>query len=215
MRKPRKGVALVLALVVVLVGGGVIALTFDIVSRYGCFSVSQRRIYVDHTTVLDLIQATKGWILANNVDNGKTMHAPGFNYAAAAAAPIKGSITHLNDLRFTDAVLSRDVTLSSGVGRQRAVVQVYDMLFNPEDVNEIVLEDPVQMQDFPPVYKLKVRDDIVEAEGEHRAPGTGTRDAGIDLDPDRYGAYLIRVRLYDNAGKLLRTVEEAFVQVFS
>ena len=80
MNKSRKGDALIIALVVVLVGGIIIALSFDIVFRYAWFSLTERAGYVDHTTMLDVVQTAKANICQSNLDDGKAVHAAALKY---------------------------------------------------------------------------------------------------------------------------------------
>ena len=214
-----RGVALIMALVVVLVGGALIAVTFSLVFNYVSFSVEQRGTYVDHTTVLHLIQSTKAYIVSSNdvrsFDLG-VMHAPGFTYADESSF-----VDHIDKLRFPaafDPNLDMDISINSGSGRQRATVQVYDMFYEVGRVQEPLLSNRDQMKELPSVYKLKgVGSNSFENEnGEnHGDANSGSNDnyGESELDPMRYGAYLIRVRLYDNKNKLLRTAEEAFVQI--
>jgi hypothetical protein len=213
--KARKGVALVLALVVVLVGGLIISATFDFVYRFSWISTEQRGGYVDHTTGLSLIQAKKAQIVESNRVAGKTMHVPALLYDSGAT-PANGSLV-LSDLRF-GSPWSESANMSSGTGPQKAETEVFDMHFMPEWVDYSSFgSDPAAMKDFPPVFNVagEVGSGGLGSVGDHKGPGAGSTDpnAGDELDPDRYGAYLIRVRLYDQQGKLLRTAEEAFVQI--
>jgi hypothetical protein len=208
-----------MALVVVLVGGALIAVTFSLVLNYVSFSAEQRGTYVDHTTVLHLIQSTKAYIVSSNdvrsFDLG-VMHAPGFDYGDENSV-----VDHIDKLRFPaafDPNLDMDISINSGSGRQRAIVQVYDMFYEADRVKEPLLSNRAQMQELPSVYKLKgVSSNSFENEnGENQGDAnSGSNDnfGEGELDPMRYGAYLIRVQLYDSKNKLLRAAEEAFVQI--
>ncbi|MDR2527562.1 MAG: hypothetical protein LBD04_00890 [Synergistaceae bacterium] len=219
--RSRRGVALMMALVVVLTGGVLIAITFSLVSGYVGFATEQRGSYVDHTTVLHLIQSTKAYIVSSNdfrsFDLG-VMHAPGFDYSDKSSV-----VNDVNQLRFPatyDPNLDLvDIPINSGAGRQRATVQVYDMFFEADRVKDPLLSNRTQMQELPPVYKLKgVGADSFESDGGTNVgdPSSGSSDTYSEgeLDPMRYGAYLIRVKLYNhNATDPVRVAEEAFVQL--
>ena len=69
---------------------------------------------------------------------------------------------------------------------------------------------------FPPIFTIEGarsdREFYRESEGLE-FEWTGFIDPDEPLDPRRYGAYLIRAELYDDSGRRLRTIEEAFVQI--
>jgi hypothetical protein len=124
-------------------------------------------------------------------------------------------------------MLDRAVSLNVAGGGS-VKVEVYDMLFAPNQVDEGTLtSDWAHMMALPPVYRME--SDIATGEGEflddpgrETTPGSGSSDrrppGGVDprdVNPLKYGAYLVRAKLYDHNGKLVRTAEEAFVQVFN
>jgi hypothetical protein len=210
-KKTRKGVALVLALVVMVIGGAIIGLTFEFVYRFFWISTEQREIYVDHTTVLSAIQSKIAQIIEHNKGEGKTMHVSALGYDSGAL-PANGSLS-LNDLRFGDP-WSKIVE----TGHHWVETEVFDMHFMADWVDYNVLKNnPAEMKDFPSVFNMagEVGSGGYSEVGDHTAPGASNRSSGDadELDPDSYGAYLIRVRLYDRQGKLIRTAEEAFVQI--
>jgi hypothetical protein len=217
--KARKGAGLVLALMVVLVGGLFVVVTFDFVAQFSGLSVEQRGIYVDHTTALSVIQAKIAQIIESNRSAGRTQHVSALGYDGGGV-PGNGSLDllDLDDLRF-GAPWSESVQMSNGTGLQRVDTEVFDMHFMPEWVDyDSFSGNPDQMRDFPPVFNMagEVGGGGTSALGDHSAPGAGTSVSGggtDELNPDSYGAYLIRVRLYDLQGKLLRTAEEVFVQI--
>jgi hypothetical protein len=233
LNKARQGVALALALMVVLIGGIITALTFDFVYRFAWISTEQRGIYVDHTTVLTVIQTKIAQIIEDNKAAGKTLHVPSllklYDLRDRNIDVQDEDKLTLRDLSFDrpgddpdDFPWSESVQLSSemGNGNQRAVVDVFDMHFNPEWVNyDVFKSDPAAMKDFPPIFNMKgtVGAGGYNPVGDHKGPGasTGVSSGADELPPNRYGAYLIRVRLYDHQDKLLRTAEEAFVQILS
>jgi hypothetical protein len=206
---------LVLALVVVLVGGTIVGLTFEFVYSFFWISTEQREIYVDHTTVLSVVQSKIAQIIASNKAAGKTMHVPALGYDSGAL-PTDNSLV-LSDLRF-GSPWSETTEMSSGAGPQRVETEVFDMHFMADWVDYDVLRDnPDEMKAFPSVFNMvgDVGSGGYGEVGDHTAPGASSGSVGDPdaLDPDSYGAYLIRVRLYDYQGKLIRTAEEAFVQI--
>jgi len=222
MNKSRKGAALIMALVVVLAGGGIIAITFNMVFRHAWFSPAERAVFVDHTTVLDAVQAERAFITQANLTNGVTMSAPGltvggnslqsewptppFNTPPFIAPP---------NLNVADLIVhSRNIpNVGSGVGRGQMEVTVYDVFFSPAWMSDAALRDPA----LPSVYNMLPGGTgaFMTRDGWHTAAGSGSADGGIigSLDVDRYGAYLIRVELFDHRGRLVRRAEESFVQV--
>jgi hypothetical protein len=212
-----QGIALVMALVIILVGATCASLLFDITFRFFWVSQPQRNTYVNHTTVLDAIQTTKGYILSTNSADGVVMHPPDFNYSK--------TIKSLSDIRFPALELSKDMRVENGVGAQRLVVQVYDIFYNANNLDASLLSDQNQMRDLPPPISkmgdLSSGGDNIRPEGEKTISDTGGNDSigggGLMLDPGKYGSYLVRVLLYDvdknDNSKLVRMAEEAFVQV--
>ncbi|MDR2179577.1 MAG: hypothetical protein LBP21_04670 [Synergistaceae bacterium] len=217
--KARKGVALVLALMVVLIGGVIIGLTFDFVFGFSWISTEQRRTYVDHTTALSFIQAKIGQIIEHNISKGETMHVKALSNAVdgeRAQTSISKDLT-LEKLSFGKPWSEdiRDKEMLSGTGLGRVVTDVFDMHFKPEWVDYESFKSPDVVKHFPSVFNMG--GDAAggmgkDGEGKSGSASSGVSDGDEGLNPDTYGAYLIRVRLYDHRGKLLRTAEEVFVQ---
>jgi len=217
-----------MALVVVVVGGVVIAIIFDIMFSHAWISSQQKGSYVDHTTLLSFVQAMKGRIISDNVTAGKTKHAPALGYDTNTV-PGNGSLT-LADLRFGPPGFPTwhvdDKNVKSGVGVQEVLVEVYDMFFDLDWVKQSALED---INFFPSVFVMKGTESggggggssgtgsvggNIEGEAITNTGGThGSASAG-SINPSNYGAYLIRASLFDR-GKTspIRVVEEAFVQI--
>jgi hypothetical protein len=209
-----------LALTVVLVGSVLAAMIYEMTFNYAWFRQPQKEIYMNHTMVLDAIQTVKGYIIQTNLDNGVAMHAE--------SAPILSGdamITSLNQLLVPEPdpahpVLSADMTVHGGSRAQRMVVNVYDLYYFPYQLQPELLGDPAQIKDLPPPFNLLPDPSGMTYEGE-KTIGDGEHsekqesgEGGGRPDPEKYGAYLVRVRLYDGA-KLTRTAEEAFLQVLS
>ena len=236
----RKGMALILALLVTLVGGILITATFSFIYGYSKLAQMERVVYVDHTTLLSYVQEMKARIVSENVaqDVEKTRHVPEI-LLWHAGDPMAPNLTRAN-LRFGAAAGDgwsawqvRESNVSTGVGIQRVEVDVYDMFFELA----WVAAGELQYRDFPPTFRMDgsgsggsgygsstgldgVTVLIGGSVGGESAGGATTPGGGDSfsvgsggLDVDKYGAYLIRARLYDNSDKLLRAIDEAFVQI--
>ena len=212
MNKSRKGVALIMALVVVVVGGALVAVTFDVIMRYAWFSPQEAVAFVDHTVMIDAIQAAKAHIVHTNNTSGAVMHAQGLRNLH------DGWITP-NPLLWLDGlfIYSADIPLGGGIGgggRQRVTLAVYDMLFDPGWISP----DALRTQDIPPIFNMvgETMGGGMTPEGDPTDQSIYYDDRGMGgeyLDPELYGAYLIRAQLYDHRNVLIRTAEEAFVQI--
>jgi len=221
MYKSRKGAALIMALVVVLVGGGVIAITFNMVFRYAWFSPAERAGFVDHTTALDVMHEIKARIVQANINgvlhpNGggrvTILHAVGLRQLQDNWDDIPDPRLDINALIIDEFSEIRNV--ADGVGQRRVEITVFDLFFNPLWIADDALRDP----DFPPI--IKIGGEITAAmtpDGESTSFWGGSSSVEADqasLGPDIFGSYLIRVRLFDGRhSDPIRTMEEAFVQV--
>ncbi len=217
----RRGVALVLALVVVLVGGALIALIFEMTVRFGFTSLRQGTTYSDHLEVTGYIESAKGFIADTNVNNDQVMHPKGYTNIETTL------ITSLDMLMFDQAELSVDRVFAGSKGRQRVVMRVFDANYRANRVREPLLLNSVDMAQMPPPLSLAEAgasmDQYITNVGNSHTPTTG----GQAIDDNEvwkrffkyYGAYLIRVELYDidesGTQNLTRKVEEAFFQVIS
>ena len=224
MNKSRRGAALAMALVVVLVGGVMIALIFNMVFRYAWFTPEERAGFVDHTTVLHFIQREKARILHENIERAKDGEA--VIHATALIERQKNlAFPHPADLVLADLVIGReviDVSNETGVGRDRVVVTVYDMFFDPSWLNFTALS-PDDLRNLPPILNFlgTTESGGLTSDGGGGGgaltPGAGTSDGDDEQgpDPDTYGAYLIRAELFDRQNNIVRMAEEAFVQIVS
>ncbi|MDR1875446.1 MAG: hypothetical protein LBQ90_10610 [Synergistaceae bacterium] len=217
------GTALILALIVVLVGSVLTALIFDMTFSFSWTAGVQQKSYVNHTTMVDAIQTVKGLILQTNLsgDAGGSvaMHVP--------VVLNSEDITNLSDLRFGGGNLSYDVAVGNGVGRQRLEMSVYDMCYEPNRLRPPLRSDPMQMKELPPPIKPSKLSSAggggMSTDGDQNVSDKGTNENGSggsgsgNFPVKKYGAYLVRARLFDidarGARKLVRTAEEAFIQV--
>jgi len=231
--KSRKGAALAIALVVVLVSGIVVAAVFRMAFQHARMSVHVRSHYTEHTILRSAVEEMKGLIFSDNINAGNIQHV---NVVAS-----NGFIDNAGLLRFGPAtaappaanwVVNR-VVISDG-GQQRLIVEVYDMTFNPGQLEDdpgnnpanvpfMALVRPVGVEAynffFPPHTFLEANPGAV-ARGEIEGESADSGEAHVTIPNQQFGAYLIRARLFDgvnpnvNVDRPLRIIEEAFVQRF-
>ena len=231
----RKGGVLIMALMVVVIGITLIGGLFDMVYTYAWYTQEDRTFYVDHTVLVSSVQEIKGRIVAQNIEDSSAHprrpgDRPGGEALHVRAVDERSPIDTFGDLRFAPAdfpsppgglVLNAETEVhNTGVGMRWVVVEVYDMFFDYENVDEDAISGE-RGEFFPPVMHMAGRraGKLGAAEG----PDVGTHTSPPDLDPRGYGAYLIRGRLYDGRpirprrggidGSPIRVIEEAFVQI--
>jgi hypothetical protein len=222
----RKGFALPLALIIAIVGA---ILSGAIIQRGYSFFRSmgrQRSFYGDHVSVTDYVQAVKGQLIQANIERGASgdgvWHGQGLNDELAS------EIHSVADLLLNDARFSFDVSLGSiGQGRQRVRVNVFDVHYQENQLQNSLRNDPGQMSVLPaPINALMGKSTNSSsgqggAEGEAEDPTKGTQSEAasgeLHYPWDRFGAYVVKVELFDvdglNQPTLKRTAEEAFFQV--
>ena len=216
----RRGAALIMALIAVLVGGVLVSFLFDMTFKFSWTSNLQQEGYVNHTTMVDAIQTVNGIILQTNLSGD-----PSGSFAIHVPAVLSvDEIANLSALRF-DGVLSYDQAVNAGVGHQRLEVSVYDMCYDVGQLGDSLRNDPAQMKELPPPIKLPKSFSAaggISPDGEKNEPGQGTNEgvSGSESFPiTKYGAYLVRAKLFNidgrGSGKLVRVAEEAFVQVLN
>jgi hypothetical protein len=146
------------------------------------------------------------------------MHVP------AVLSKDEVTVMNLSDLRFGDGTLSYDRDVSAGVGHQRLEMSVYDMCCEVGQLQDSLKNDPAQMKELPPSIRLPKVSCVmgeIAADGDKNVQDQGTNEdaagGGGNFPIRKYGAYLVRARLFDvdgsGARKLVRVAEEAFVQV--
>ncbi|MDR1048303.1 MAG: hypothetical protein LBL51_00990 [Synergistaceae bacterium] len=221
--------ALINAVCIVLIGSLLAGILFSIGAEFSANTTRQREFYANHLTVTDHIQRIKGWILKTNITNEKAMHAGSYGGDTTA------TVASLNDLMFTRDELSYDVTLAGGrYGRQRLTANVYDVYYYPSQLGTALTSDPAAMRElpapingtrrsayFPGQTAAKPVSDM-EREGESTTADKGKNDDDTTtghLLPSTFGAYVIRVKLFDidrdGSEHFVRSAEEAFFQVIS
>ena len=223
----RDGFALPMALIIIIIGLVLSGLIFDIGHSFFSTVLNQESLYADHVAVSDYTEAAKGWLVKYNMDTGQVKHAL---LRPSPDMPV-GS---LNDLMLDDPAgtpsdqrhlsFDREVPHRRGSSK-RVTVNVFDVHYFKENLTQGLLEDTAQMRVLPPPINtvasptssgsgLVAIGDSVDSTKKH------ADDAGGGPYPwDKYGAYVVRVQLYDvdkNGNRALkRVVDEAFYQVLN
>ncbi len=220
----RRGMALPMALLIVIIGSALIAAMFELSSVFSRTAVIQRESYVDHITITDYLERAKGFLVNLNYQRHLTgqsvMHGPG-------NAALSADLHSLADLQLTQdevwEVLSVDHVVVTKNGRQRVVMQVFDVNYDPERIRMPLIADLDQLERLPPSLMLVIAEDTGLG-----IWGTGGFSSGRSAPPpvnlndvlsesfERYGAYFIRVQLFDASRNGRETpsheVEETFFQ---
>lgn len=208
--------ALITAMIVVLVGSLLVTAVFQVMISFHTAMQTGQMSYQDHLNVTDYIEGAKGWITQINQVDGRVRHPVGLLNNTTQV------ITNVNTLVFTDPALSVDETL----GKQRLVMRVFDSNYRARQIDSSLRNDPDAMRMLPPPLSLleQAANNIASMNDVgHRTDPTGY----IALDEQEvfaaffrnYGAYLIRVELFNDDGHggevLARRAEEAFFQFIS
>jgi len=190
MNKSRKGSALVMALVIMVVGSAIMAIIFNISFRHAWLAPRETAVFVDHTVVLDLVQSEMARIIQTNevADNIVLVSQQLAANRANLANPPNDNIAVLANLAIDGDNFRRVVNISDGVGRPlRAQVSVFDMSFELNWLNMDAIMANADPELPPPSFF-------------------------VESPINRFGAYMIRVVLFDAAGNRLRMAEKAFIQ---
>jgi hypothetical protein len=218
----RDGMALAMALVIVLLGSALVAAMFDLSSAFSQSMTFERRGYAEHVALTDYLEKAKGFIVDFNRQREAlgqpVLHGP----EVSLDADVK--ITSLAGLQLTQddvaAALSVDTVLLLGNGRRRLVMRTYDANYYPSRVD---IDDWEEKKNFPPSLKLN-RDPENNASNQQKDsdnPRNETPEHWTPLQEQEYrdyGAYVIRVELLrdHNGTELLeRDIEEGFFQAIN
>jgi len=223
--KKHEGFALILALIVVGVGLILIAAMFSTVTTFTRFFSEYRQAYDNTIIARNYIEMMKGEIVAENISRGGAGVGVLHGKENQDEAFPENAITNLDGLIIYDGVnperfaFSADVNLN---GPQIVEVNVYDANYRVEGINSATF--PIaDLHELPPSFYIEGGSgpewEDIGKDGsdynEFEEPYVGFSGAFSN-----YGAYLIRVRIYDTANsthgnpeRLVRTTEEAFLQV--
>ncbi|MDR1623171.1 MAG: hypothetical protein LBS00_12460 [Synergistaceae bacterium] len=233
----RRGFALQLALVVMLVGSILVVAIYEFTSMALKGTTERSVVYGDQMLVAGYAEKAKGVILSEMQRIGTAIHPrigsiqytelpnPGQTIAWQAKNPKRPEIHSANELQIKFDAPPLDPALNSLVsddrmeGGRRVVLQVFDLTYDATQISSIVT-NPAEMQNLPPALSLnskqKGKSSGMGNEGMVDGdPKTGTPlddMKGKELDLARFGAYPIRTRIFEG-DKLARVTEEAFFQV--
>ncbi|MDR1379124.1 MAG: hypothetical protein LBJ36_08745 [Synergistaceae bacterium] len=235
--KRRRGMALPLALVIVLVGSTLIAFAFHATVQFRRNTERQQEVYMEHTRVTDYVEEAKGKISDYNAHTNEALHVPNIdNDAIKIHTPQDLQITGIPG--DASGSLSLDVTLPEK--RQAVTLRVYDVAYSAKKLDSsippaILAEIPAPMlvfrkssldADIPMVNQGN--DGSKEVSGDAYffagAGGSGNTFEGQDSEITRrlslkqLGSYLVKVELFDVDGggrRRKHLVEEAFFQISS
>ena len=223
--RKREGFALALALFVVTVGLILIAALFNSVSSFTNFFSQYRQAYVDTVIARNYIEIMKGEIVAENNSRAGTgagvLHGIENQDEAFPDNTIKslaGLIIHdgVNPNRFDNSFVENIN------GQQRVEVTVYDANYRVGGIDSLAFPHD-ELYELPPSFYVEggTAPDWVPIGKD----GSDYNEFDVTPNPTKgahsnYGAYLIRVKIYDTANstysnpdRLVRTTEEAFLQV--
>jgi hypothetical protein len=236
VKKTRRGIGLVLALVVVLACSGLVAFIFEASARFMALSTRQREVYFDHARATSYIEMAKGMVSDYNLrmsstDAKEALHRP-TRTKDQSGQVVPNTVGNARALQIPGIPdlspannLSLDISLS---GRQAVTVQVYDVAYSQRDLAPALLSDDRALSQIPPplvLLNVVSEDNGLRIEqlsyGEDNFVDTADPvyvDTQTFLDTDQIGAYLVRVELFDasvSPRRRIRLLEEAFFQVTS
>jgi hypothetical protein len=213
----RRGMALPVALIVVLFGSILVAGSFN-------FAVSSKKLatvrssrYSDQILAFDYIEKTMGTILYKMRSDKKIMHP-----SLGADWGDRPPIGKVDDLLIKEPGLYADVA----EGNRRVLLEVFDLTYETAQLENTIVNDPSELRRLPPMLQLTSRQLGVgnSMKNVTKTPGVSDENnpqkddaANSRVDLDYFGAYLIRVQLfklpYSTGDKPVRVTEEAFFQV--
>jgi len=188
MRKKRKAIALPLVLVIVLVGGALVAAAFYITENYYSSSkqtVTSTRLY---NAAVSGIEEGKGWIYKNM----KLGHIPrwtdidGDGMLSSADMPAGATYTY-------EALIARvsstdkgvfDITTEDGI---KLHIVVYDLAYEPASG----LKDDYE-KGFPPAIRPQLEEGSYVVRPSYAVTGRGGGSTGEGAPGSDIGVYLIR-----------------------
>jgi hypothetical protein len=217
-----------IALVVIAIGVVMSAIIFDMGFSFFSTTMNQESLYVDHVAATDYVEAAKGWLVKYNLES-----PTGVMHALLRPSP-DIPVTSLNDLMLDDPEgtplekrylsFDREIAYNRGAVTKIAV-NVFDVHYFKENIAPNLLNDPVQMRFMPPpinaVGGTAIPSGGMASEGDATTPDVGVAEKAFSsfYPWDSYGAYVVRVQLYDvdKSGRriLKRVTDEAFFQVLS
>ncbi|NLL36008.1 MAG: hypothetical protein GX256_00630 [Fretibacterium sp.] len=206
----REGIVLISALVIMLVSGLLVLAIFVLTTAFNRTTLVQRGSYRDSIEMTSLVEEAKGLILALNKERGSSGQLLLRGDGGSLVSNDFYDVRSLEDLQITTvSELSRDISLSPGRnGRpRRLTLKVYDANYPVKQVKF------TPSSDMPPSLYPVLSALPLEGNKWTIAEGSGsyTENDVIPQSHRNFGAYLIRVELYQGDARL-RRVDMAFSQ---
>lgn len=235
LNSKRRGSALILALIVALVGGAIGALIFEVAGAYLNTTSKQSRAYTDDIIAVGFIEKAKGAVIAENVRLYRTPPSSGREVlrgsANASYDKFIGTITD-HSITSSDHLIIQGIPGLSATpynvdrGADKGIVnlEVWDAMYNPDRVKVASFAGVgalTALANLPPSFFIdsgtpggftgeNFDEQIQYAEGGGSQSGSL---GGLNEIYKRYGVYVIRVKMHNEAGNLIRTTEEAFANM--
>ncbi|MDR1978386.1 MAG: hypothetical protein LBQ42_06600 [Synergistaceae bacterium] len=214
----RRGMTLVMALIIVLFGSILIVGGFELAMSSKKLSTARSRRYSDQMLASDYIEKAKGAILHKMSSSNRAMHPSLGSDWKVDPRPIFGAV---DDLLINDPDLHAD-TVEKG---RRVLLEVFDLTYETSQVGSAIPNDPAELRRLPPVLNLTSTQigsgssmkNVGKAPGAPNVVDAPDTTGSSRIDLDYFGAYLIRVQLFrlpaSPGDKPIRVTEEAFFQV--
>lgn len=216
----RRGSGLTLALVIILVASGLIAVLFDMTVGFSAAEVHQRYAYSDQILSDSYIEKAKGLIAARIIKDGAALHPlPLDDWNARPHIESLGALQVFLD-RANPGKDLLSVDERAGKGGRRVTMRVYDLTYAgtwvPNTVDTTVraqLPTPLTLLDIATATNQTLTNVGSVYALDVKSPPNNAALSRPDLKD--IGAYLIRVELFDANNHRLRLTEEAFYQLAS
>ena len=191
MRKKRRAIALPLVLVIVLVGGALVAAAFYITENYYSSAkqtVTSTRLY---NAAVSGIEEGKGWIY-KNIKSGKVprwMDEDGDGMLSESDKPTGAEYIY-------EALIARvsstdkgvfDITTEDGIVLH---VVVYDLAYEP--ASDLLKDDSEYEKGFPPRIRPQLEEGSSVVRPSYAVAGRGGGSTGEGAPGTDIGVYLIR-----------------------
>jgi hypothetical protein len=233
----RRGFALQLALVVMLVGSILVVAIYEFTSMALKGTTERSVVYGDQMLVAGYAEKAKGAVLSEMKRVGTSIHPGGYTElpdpgeTIAWQAKPRPQIHSVDELQIKFDSPLLNFALSSLVsddrmeGGRRVVLQVFDLTYDATQITSSgILHDDIlnDLENLPPALSLNskqkgksngTKNEVEMVDDSASSVPQGDME-GKELDLARFGAYLIRTRIFEG-DKLVRVTEEAFFQVLS
>lgn len=213
-----RGVGLIMALIVALIGTAVSAIIFEMSASFLNTSQLQKKTYEDGISAQSEIERAKGEIIFANKAQGYVLH--GTRNTSANFEDETDKITSV-------AGLSIDVgeRLNQPIENRIVDTKIFDASYKAARINT-TLFPAADYHDLPPSFFIEnnatggLLNTTTTSMEPHGAGGTGGGSAGgLEELYKRYGVYMVQVKVFERnltgnpKGKLIRKTEEVFVHL--